>query len=64
MAEVGRALWVHLSQPLLQQKHSQQGDQGHVPVASEGLQGGEPTASMGSLYHCPCAAQKCFLAFR
>lgn len=37
LADVGRDLWVHLAQPLLKQDHAQ--------VDSEGLRGGEPTAS-------------------
>ena len=40
MVEVGRNLWVHLVQPLLKQRHQEQGDQDLVQVASEDLQGG------------------------
>ncbi len=43
MAEVGRDLWVHLAQPLLQ--HSEQGAQGHIYVTFGDLQGEDSTVS-------------------
>lgn len=45
---VGKTLWRHLLQPLLQQGHLEQGAQHHTQVASEGLQG-DCTTSLGSL---------------
>lgn len=39
MAEVGRALWVHLLQPLLKQRHREQGAQDPIQAAFEGPQG-------------------------
>ena len=57
MAEVGRELWVHLIQSLLQRGHTEQG----VQVASEDLQGGDSSASLGSLSQCSIlhATKKC-----
>ena len=49
MAEVGRDLWVHLAQPLLQQGHPEQGAQAHVQAVLEDLQGGDSTAPLDSL---------------
>jgi len=46
MDEVGRALWVHLAQPLLQQGHSEQDAQDHIQESSEDLQRGDYTNSL------------------
>ena len=54
LTEAGRALCVPVSQPLLQQHHSEQGAQAHGQAASGELQGGDPTASgqpVPVLYH-------------
>jgi len=66
MAGVRRDLRVYLAQPLTKQGHPEQGGQGHGQAASEDLQGGDPTASLGNLYRCSvtCRAQKCCLVFR
>ena len=44
VVKVGRDLWVHVAQPLLQQGHPEHGAQGRVQAALEDLQGGDPTA--------------------
>lgn len=44
LAEAGWDLWVPLAQTLLQQRHSDQGAQGHIQVDLEDLQG-DPSAS-------------------
>lgn len=49
MDEVGRYLWVHLVPSLLMQRHPKQATQDHVQVALGDLQGGDLTASLGSL---------------
>jgi len=66
MGEVGRHLWVHVVQLLLQQGHSEQGDQGHAQAALGDHQGGDSTVFLGNLSQCPITsiAQKCFLVFR
>lgn len=66
MAEAGRALWLHLAQPLLQQKHPEQCAQDHMQVAVEDIQGRDPMGSLGSLCqrYVICTVQKCFLLFR
>ena len=65
MAEVGRALWVPQAQPLFQQGHSEQGAQGHIPVAVGDPQGGDPTASgQPVLLLCHLYSTGVLLAFR
>ena len=61
MAEVGRDLWVHLAQPLLQQGHPEQGAQAHVQAVLEDLQGGDSTAPLDSLRQCSatCTEKEC-----
>lgn len=50
LAEVGRALCVSVSQPLLQQHHPEQGAKAHGQEASGELWGRDPTATPGNLY--------------
>ena len=59
--EAARDLWFHLLQPLLQQKHSEQGAQDHIQAALE-----EPPASLGNLCLCSVTyiVKKWFLMFR
>jgi len=56
----------HLAPTLLQWGHTEQGAQAHVQVAFGDLQGGDTTASLGSLCHCSitCTAQRCCLIVR
>lgn len=65
-SQAGRDLWAHLAQPLPKQGHPEQAAQGHVQMAFGDLQGGNPTACLGSM--CPGSltrtAQKCCLKFR
>lgn len=65
MDEAANAFWVYLVPPLLQQGHPQQGAQHHLQEASEDLQEGDSTTSLGSLCHCSitCTAQKGCLVF-
>lgn len=49
LAEVGRALWIHLAQALLKQRHPEQGALAHNQESSENLQGRESTASEQSV---------------
>lgn len=66
MVGVRRDLQVYLAQPLPKLGHPEQGTQGRGQAASEGHQGEDPTASLGSLYQCSVAyrVQKCWLVFR
>lgn len=59
--EAARDLWFHLLQPLLQQKHSEQGAQDHIQAALEEL-----PASLGNLCLCSVTyiVKKWFLMFR
>lgn len=50
MVGVRRDLQVYLAQPLPKLGHPEQGTQGRGQAASEGHQGEDPTASLGSLY--------------
>ena len=57
MAEVGRALWVHVAQPQLPQGHPEQGAQSHVQAAFGALPGEESIASarpVPALSHLQC----------
>ena len=66
MAEAGRPSGAHLPQSLPKQGHPEQAAQGHVQVALEDPQGGDPTASLGSLCQCSGThpAQQCYLVLR
>lgn len=59
--EAARDLWFHLLQPLLQEKHSEQGAQDHIQAALEEL-----PASLGNLCLCSVTyiVKKWFLMFR
>lgn len=57
MVGVRRDLQVYLAQPLPKLGHPEQGTQGRGQAASEGHQGEDPTASLGSLYQCSVAPE-------
>lgn len=45
-------MWVHMTQPLLQQAYLVQHAQEHIQAAYEDSRRGDPTASLGNLYQC------------
>lgn len=61
--KVGRGLWVHIAQHLLEQGHPEQSAHAHVQAASDALQEDFP-ASLDNPCHYSIIAQKYFLEFR
>lgn len=64
MAEVGRDLWVHLVQLLLQQEHTDQATQPHVQVVFEDAHQRGYRTFLGRLCSATLTAKKSILMFR
>lgn len=66
MVEVGKDLWIHLVQNVLQQGNQEQSSLHHVQGGFGDLQRGDTTTSLSNLrqHSITCTAQKCLLVFR